>query len=125
MHCSQPCSWDSPGTDTGVGCHSLLQGIFLTQVSCFVGGFFTILATREAEIIVEIGCGKISVCVGKSYLESSHQIMMFQGSKIDFKHTFIWITKAKFSNSPLGKHRPRDHMKHISLIQVSEYRQIH
>ena len=26
-----PLSWNSPGKDTGVGCHSLLQGIFLTQ----------------------------------------------------------------------------------------------
>ena len=42
------CSWDSPGKNTGAGCHFLLQGIFLTQgrtyvswVSCFAGGFFT------------------------------------------------------------------------------------
>ena len=27
------CSWDSPGKDTGVGCHFLLQGIFLTRGS--------------------------------------------------------------------------------------------
>ena len=27
------CSWDSPGENTGVGCHFLLQGIFLTQGS--------------------------------------------------------------------------------------------
>ena len=27
------CPWDSPGEDTGVGCHALLQGIFLTQGS--------------------------------------------------------------------------------------------
>ena len=27
------CSWDSPGRYTEVGCHSLLQGIFLTQGS--------------------------------------------------------------------------------------------
>ena len=37
--------WDSPGKNTGVGCHSLLQRIFLTQklsqVSCITGGFFT------------------------------------------------------------------------------------
>ena len=26
-----PCPWDSPGKNTGVGCHSLLQGIFLIQ----------------------------------------------------------------------------------------------
>ena len=25
------CSWDSPGKSTGVGCHTLLQGIFPTQ----------------------------------------------------------------------------------------------
>ena len=25
--------WDTPGKDTGVGCHSLLQGIFPTQGS--------------------------------------------------------------------------------------------
>ena len=24
------CTWDSPGKNTGVGCHFLLQGIFLT-----------------------------------------------------------------------------------------------
>ena len=25
------CPWDSPGKNTGVGCHALLEGIFLTQ----------------------------------------------------------------------------------------------
>ena len=25
------CPWNSPGKNTGGGCHSLLQGIFLTQ----------------------------------------------------------------------------------------------
>ena len=27
------CPWDSPGKNTGAGCHSLLQEIFLTQGS--------------------------------------------------------------------------------------------
>ena len=27
------CPWDSPGRNTGVGCHALLQGIFPTQWS--------------------------------------------------------------------------------------------
>ena len=27
------CPWDSPGKNTGVGCHFLLQGLFPTQVS--------------------------------------------------------------------------------------------
>ena len=35
MDCSPPvlCPWNSPGKNTGVGCHFLLQGIFLTQGS--------------------------------------------------------------------------------------------
>ena len=37
MDCMQParflCPWNSPGKNTGVGCHSLLQGIFSTQGS--------------------------------------------------------------------------------------------
>ena len=45
---------DSPGKNTAVGCHALLQGIFptqdRTQVSHTAGGFFTILATMEAQI---------------------------------------------------------------------------
>ena len=33
--------WNSPGQNTGVGSHSLLQGIFPTQVSHIAGRFFT------------------------------------------------------------------------------------
>ena len=36
---------------TGVGCHSLFQGIFPTQVSRIEGSFFTIWATREASSV--------------------------------------------------------------------------
>ena len=40
------CPWDSPGKNTGVGSHSLLQRIFRprdqTQVSRIAGGFFTV-----------------------------------------------------------------------------------
>ena len=49
MDCSPPGSsvhGDSPGKNTGVGCHTLLQGTFptrdRTQVSHIAGGFFTI-----------------------------------------------------------------------------------
>ena len=33
MDCSppSPCPWDFPGKNAGMGCHFLLQGIFLTQ----------------------------------------------------------------------------------------------
>ena len=50
------CPWDSPGKNTGVGCHALLQGIFLTQGSnlslmspALAAGFFTTSATWEAQ----------------------------------------------------------------------------
>ena len=46
------CPWDSPGKNTGVASHSLLQGILptqrLTSVSHVAGRFFAIWASREA-----------------------------------------------------------------------------
>ena len=55
MDCSPPDSsvhGDSPGKNTGVGCHALLQGSSQprdwTKVSHIAGRFFTIWATREA-----------------------------------------------------------------------------
>ena len=49
LDCSLPVSsvhGDSPGKNTGVGCHALIQGIFLTQglnqASLTAGRFFTV-----------------------------------------------------------------------------------
>ena len=64
MDCSQTglsVHGDSPGKNTGVGCHSILQGIFptqdWTQFSHIADGFFTIWATREIYVVVQsIGC---------------------------------------------------------------------
>ena len=51
--------WDSPGQNTGVGSHSLSQGIFptrdQTQVSHIAGGFFTSWAPREAQNVWVLG----------------------------------------------------------------------
>ena len=56
MDCSPPGfsnPWNFLGKSTGVGCHFLLQGIFLTQGSnlglCIVGRRFTVWATRESQ----------------------------------------------------------------------------
>ena len=50
------CPWNSPSKNTGVDCHSLLQGIFQprdqTQVSHIAGRFFTVWATREAPLLL-------------------------------------------------------------------------
>ena len=50
------CPQDSPGRNTGVGCHALLQGIFpiqgsnphLLNLPALAGGFFTTSTTWEA-----------------------------------------------------------------------------
>ena len=52
MDCNPPGSYvhgDSPGKNSGVGCHALLPTRDWTQVSCIEGRFFTIWATREAQ----------------------------------------------------------------------------
>ena len=51
------CPWDSPDKITGVGCHTLLQGIFSNggiepaslEFPALAGGFFTMRATWEAQ----------------------------------------------------------------------------
>ena len=56
MDCNLPlCPWDSPGKNTGVGCHALFQGIFwprdrtfISCISCIAGKFFTHWSTKEA-----------------------------------------------------------------------------
>ena len=67
------CPGDLPGKDTGVVCHFLLQGIFLTQglnwVSCSAGRFFTKWATREdLPTIQNIPAPNNSAKVQKHYL---------------------------------------------------------
>ena len=51
------CPWDSAGKCTGVGCHALLQGIFLTQGSNpglnIAGRFFYHLGYQGSSIILE------------------------------------------------------------------------
>ena len=85
--------WDFPGKSTGVGCHLLLQGIFLTQglnpglphcrqtlyrlshqgrtrVSCIVGRRFTVWATRELpaylRLLIFLPAILIPVCASSS-----------------------------------------------------------
>ena len=57
--------WNSPGKNIGVGCHDLLQEIFLTQGSnlhllnispVLASGFFTTSATWEALYVKVIHC---------------------------------------------------------------------
>ena len=84
---------NSPGKNTGVGCHFLFQGIFLTQESnpcllmspALAGGFFTTCATWEVHPFYEQvpTQGKAQVTL-ESVPWSSHfvHISMFPGVNI-------------------------------------------
>ena len=57
--CQAPLSWDSPGKNTGVGCHFLLQGIFPTQgwnMGFLQADSFTISSTRDVSTIRFLLC---------------------------------------------------------------------
>ena len=56
--------------DTGVGSHSLLQGLFPIQVSHTAGRFFTLWANREAlyklkSVYMELLCKEVGVIMGE------------------------------------------------------------
>ena len=94
MDCSLPGSsvhGDSPGKNTGVGCHSLLQGIFPTQgsnqVSCIAGGFFTVWATGEA------------LALGKTHRHSSQKELGSRPKVTSNQLSERWVTFKNNNNN--------------------------
>ena len=83
------CLWDSPGKNTGVAYHALLQGIFRTQglnlclmSSALAGGFFTTSTTWEALLY--------SVMNESFYYSTSSSA--FGGVIVqEFDHSIRWI----------------------------------
>ena len=88
------CPWDFPGKNIGVGCHFLLQGIFLTQQiepsclasSAFAGRVFTTSTIWEALIILlcdqKSHCNVIammSLSVYHKYLRGKDVLAAFVG----------------------------------------------
>ena len=79
-NCSPPgssvlCPWDSPNRNTGVGCHFLLQGIFLTQGSnpgllifCIAG---SLLNCRGNSLLTEPP-GKLALHISSDLSENDH-----------------------------------------------------
>ena len=77
VDCSLSGSWNSPGKNTGVGRHPLLQGIFSAQdwtwVSCIAGRFFTIWATREVPLTL-----KTNKRTKKKQQQHNSKLLLFQ-----------------------------------------------
>ena len=79
MECSPArllCPWDSPGKNTGVGCHSLLQGIFPTQ-----GSVLSLLHLQVDSLVSELP-GK-PTCLG--YFLLNFGMEMFAG------RSYTWL----------------------------------
>ena len=93
VDCSPPgfSPWDSPGKNTGVGCHVLLQRIFLTQglnlclfkSPALAGKFFTACATWEDP---GIGCKPAPLILGKQDKvgKSCHQLPEFSKRRFSY-----------------------------------------
>jgi len=79
------CLWNSTGKNSGVGCHSLLQGIFLTrdqtQVSLIAARFFTFWAIREA---------LIRYMIYKIFSHSGLAFLLCWGFPLLFKNFLAW-----------------------------------
>ena len=71
--CQALCVWDSLGKNTGVGCHALLQGIYLIW-GLLAGVFLTTSATWKAPSLY--------------HLEFIHGLNMFSLVLLSFKNYF-------------------------------------
>ena len=98
LECGPPGSsvhGDSPGKNTGVGCHAPSRGYSQSrdqiQISCIAGKFFTIWATREAHSFI---CGVL-----KKYLTNIEQ---FDGCQREEVYEWVkWLKVVKSSNFQL------------------------
>ena len=76
------CPWNFPGKNTGVVCHSLLQQIFSTQVSCIAGRFFTIWATRDTDLYLWVI--PFSLCIKQTFSYVISVFTNFLSSCVNF-----------------------------------------
>ena len=99
------CSWDSPAKSTGMGCHSLLQGIFLTQ------GSNPSLLHWQASSLPLVPPGKHKIfrilhispfnCVEKARklkVSSSQLLKLKKMSWINLKYSLIFLFYPKASS---------------------------
>ena len=132
MDCSLPGSsgpWDSPGKNTGVGCHSLSRVSFWprdwTQVSRIAGGFFTCWAAREG------GVGVGAKTSWPDRMEDMHGkiLFFFSPQKVWIKYKqgttsildLVVAEKIKrFTSEPLFFSGPISHASELCWLYLSD-----
>ena len=66
MNCSPPavlCPWDSPGKNTGMDCHALLQGIFPTHGSNRPGSLVPLALASSSSLVLLGKALNITLCI--------------------------------------------------------------
>jgi len=99
MDCCPPgsCLWDSPGKNTGVGSHSLLQGIFLTQ-----GSILGLLHGRQMLYhLCHQGSPLRSNYIGKSLKHSRFQFPYLKTRNNQFTLWGWYLNKTGGCNIPV------------------------
>ena len=92
------CPWDSPGKNTEVDCHTLLQGIFLTLESNL-----GLLHCRQ--ILNRLSLPREGLCYHEVSLSPGFKVVvMGNGHKVaGFLHTQFWLLRQEL----YGKFRSR------------------
>ena len=128
MDCSPPrllCLWNSPGKNTGVGCHFLLQGIFPTQ------GLNSCVSCIGRQVLYQMShqrSPKLSYCRLRIRL---HLVTKKIGRQLDLEEATPFILpKASHSTSSLVKsnwlsHGKKNFKAEIKFPLVVSYNRIH
>ena len=102
MECQLLCSWDSSGKNTGVGCHALLQGIFLTQgwnpqFLCLLHWQVDSLPLMPPGQPKYCVCVCVCVCVYISSVQSLSRVRLFATPWITAPQASLSITNSQSS----------------------------
>ena len=114
------CPWDSPDKDTGLGCYSLLQGIFLTQGSnpalLYCRQTLNHLSHQEAYSVQSLSCVQPSVTPWTAAFQAPLSMGFSRQeywSGVPLPSPFIQATHVQF----LGR-KLRSHSSHCSLLPL-------
>ena len=126
------CPWDSPGRNTGLGCHAFLQGIFPdpgTETrslvsSALAGGLFTTSTTWETPYTCKCisqycncYCLKLINKVSKAAWDLWSRAFSFSWFTTPARH--LTLTRVLYSNFPQHPHEHLAMLDHLSPPESS------
>ena len=127
MDCSLPGSsvhGDSPGKNTGVGCHAppsrgSSQPRDRTQVSCITGGFFTVWATRNSRTPLTSPLNKSKAMTNLDSVLKSKDITLLAKVRIKNIQAAERLEKTPILGKTEGRRRGKQMMRWLDGISYS------